>query len=52
MMEKAGFKTYHKWTRTENTKYIGQKGFCVEKDTLVKGKPLSECVLVAKKAEK
>ena len=49
MMEKAGFKTYHKWPRTEYTKYVGQRGFCVEKDTLVKGKPLCECVLVAKK---
>ena len=49
LMEKAGFKTYHKWGRAEYTKYVGQKGFCVEKDILVKGKPLSECILVAKK---
>lgn len=49
IMEKAGFKTYHKWTRAEYAKYVSQKGFCVEKDTLVKGRPLSECILVAKK---
>lgn len=49
LMEKAGFKTYHKWTREEYTNYVSRRGFCVEKDSLVKGKPLSECVLVAKK---
>lgn len=49
IMEKAGFKTYYKWTRTEYTKYVSQRGFQVSADTLVKGKPLSECVLVAKK---
>ena len=49
MMERAGFKTYHKWTRTEYTKYVSQRGFRVIGDTLVKGKPLSECVLVATK---
>lgn len=34
IMEKAGFKTYFKWTRTEYTKYVSQRGFCVEKDVL------------------
>ena len=48
LMEKAGFKTYHKWQREELKEYVGNKGFCVVGVTLVKGKPLSECVLVAK----
>ena len=50
LMEKAGFKTYHKWQREELKEYVGNKGFCVVGVTLVKGKPLSECVLVAKKS--
>ena len=50
LMEKAGFKTYHKWQSEELKEYVGNKGFCVVGVTLVKGKPLSECVLVAKKS--
>lgn len=50
IMERAGFKTYHKWTRMEYVKYVSQKGFRVIGDTLVEGKPLSECVLVAEKS--
>ena len=49
LMEKAGFKTYHKWTRTEYVKYVSQRNFLVESDTLIEGKPLPECVLVARK---
>ena len=50
IMERAGFKTYHKWTRMEYVKYVSQKGFRVIRDILVEGKPLSECVLVAEKS--
>ena len=39
-----------KWQREELKEYVGNKGFCVVGVTLVKGKPLSECVLVAKKS--
>lgn len=49
LMERAGFKTYHKWTRVEYTKYVSQSGFRVFGDSLVKGKPLFECVLMAEK---
>ncbi len=51
IMERAGFRTYHKWTRAELTEYVSQRGFCVMKDTLVAGKPLAECVLIAGKKE-
>lgn len=51
IMEKAGFKTYHKWTRAEYTKYVSQRGFCVAEVALIKGKPLFECVLVGRKDE-
>lgn len=51
IMEKAGFKTYHKWTRVEYTKYVSRRGFRVAGDALIKGKPLFECVLVGRKNE-
>lgn len=49
VMEKLGFKTYHKWTKEELTEYVSRQGFDIIKAPLVKGKPLSECVLVAGK---
>ena len=48
-MEKAGFKTYHKWQSEELKEYVGNRGFQVVSATLVKGKPLLECVLIGKK---
>ena len=50
LMEKAGFKTYHKWQSEELKEYVGSEGFQVVGAALIKGKPLSECVLVAKKS--
>lgn len=50
LMEKAGFKTYHKWQSKELKEYVGSEGFQVVGAALIKGKPLSECVLVAKKS--
>lgn len=50
LMEKAGFKTYHKWQSNELKEYVGNRGFRVVGTTLIKGKPLSECVLIAKKS--
>lgn len=49
IMEKLGFKTYHKWTKDEYVNYVSIQGFDVTEAPLVKGKPLSECVLVAGK---
>ena len=49
LMEKVGFKTYHKWTKKEFTEYVKTRNFSVIDDILIKGKPLYECVLVGKK---
>lgn len=51
LMERAGFCTYHKWTSMEYAEYVSQRGFRVIKSTLINGKPLAECVLVAEKSE-
>lgn len=48
-MEKAGFKTYHKWQQNEFVEYVSERGFQVMDASLVKGTPLLECVLVATK---
>lgn len=49
LMEKAGFITYHKWNQKEYEDYIANSGFSIKKSLLEKGKPLSECVLIATK---
>lgn len=49
IMEKFGFKTYNKWTSIEFVKYVCSTGFKVIDSTLIKAKPLHECVLVAVK---
>lgn len=49
IMEKAGFKTYHKWQKSEYAKYVGSRGFQVVEEILIKGKPLAEYVLVGRK---
>lgn len=49
MMEKFGFKTYHKWRKNELAAYVGGRGFHVTKTFLLKARPLPECVLIAAK---
>lgn len=49
LMEKVGFKTYHKWQKNEYTEYISKAGFHVMDSILVKGNPLSECILIGRK---
>lgn len=49
IMEKLGFKTYHKWQKNEFVEYVSSRGFSVIDDSLIKGKPACECVLVASK---
>lgn len=49
LMERIGFKTYHRWQKDEFTEYVGERGFEVIESILVKEKPLSECVLVGRK---
>lgn len=45
-MEKAGFKTFNKWKSEDYIKFIDDNGFKIKEKFLVKGKLLSECVLV------
>lgn len=51
VMETVGFKTYHKWQKNDFAEYVGSFGFDIENVSLVKGKPLQECVLVGRKRE-
>lgn len=50
-MEKAGFKTFHKWEKDELERFVCNRGFRMISTTLLKGKPLAECVFVGKKAD-
>ena len=47
LMEKVGFKTYHKWKKKEFVQYVSNYGFEVVEDSLLNGKPVPECMLVA-----
>ncbi|MCR2033551.1 class I SAM-dependent methyltransferase [Anaerofustis stercorihominis] len=47
-MEKAGFKTFHKWKSREYMNFIEDNGFKIKEKYLLQGKLLSECVLVCK----
>lgn len=49
MMERFGFKTYHKWQKREFAAYVSGRGFHVTGAYLLKAKPLPECVLICKK---
>lgn len=49
LMERVGFKTYHKWTKDTFAEYVRGHGFEIVKLELVEGKPLQECVLVGRK---
>lgn len=51
IMEKVGFTTYHKWQKKEYAEYVSSQGFHIIDATLVKGKPLSECVLIGRKMD-
>lgn len=51
LMEKVGFKTYHKWQSKEFADYVSDRGFRITDTILLIGKPLSECVLVGKKSQ-
>ena len=47
LMERVGFKTYHKWKKEEFVQYVSNYGFEVVEDSLLNGKPVPECMLVA-----
>lgn len=48
-MERLGFKSYNKWTADEFTDYVKSQGYNLISSTVIKAKPLNECVLVGKK---
>lgn len=50
-MEKAGFKTFHKWKSQEYMNFIEDNGFKIKEKYLVQGKLLLECVLVCEKID-
>ena len=51
IMKLAGFKTFFKWSAAEFASFVETCGFeLIEKD-VVKGKPLHECALIARKHE-
>lgn len=52
LMEKLGFKTFHKWTAAEYVKYIQSHNFFVSEAKLFQGGPLVECLLIAIKGDK
>lgn len=47
-MEKIGFRTYHKWMTQEYIAFVTQQGYTVERIKLIKGYPLSECLLIGR----
>jgi ubiquinone/menaquinone biosynthesis C-methylase UbiE len=49
LMERIGFKTFHKWKSSELKAYVESKGFSTIKLSLIQGKILPECLLVGKK---
>lgn len=52
IMEKVGFRTYHKWNKAELTAYVNEHGFFVAENIVIETKPLVECIITAMKNEK
>lgn len=48
LMEQVGFHTYHKWMTQEYVAFVTQQGYAVEQSKLIKGYPLSECLLIGR----
>ncbi|MCD7950954.1 MAG: class I SAM-dependent methyltransferase [Erysipelotrichaceae bacterium] len=48
-LEKAGFHTFHKWSRMEYIQYISSFGFNEIESQLLKGSPLDECIYIGRK---
>lgn len=49
LMTKLGFKIFHLWTEQQLSDMIQNFGFSVEMTEVIDAKPMSECVVVAKK---
>ncbi len=48
IMEKLGFKTYYKWTPEEFSEYVQSKGYSLVSSSVIKAKPLKECIWIGK----
>ena len=51
LMEKTGFRTFHKWTATEYRSFLTQNGLKVEKFAIIPGNTLPQAVAVCRKRE-
>lgn len=51
MLEKAGFKTFHKWKSAEFENFVEQRNFHILESYLIRDNFLPECVLVCKKSK-
>ena len=51
LMEKFGFRTYHKWNTSEFSDFIKKNKFNIVEQSIIKDGTLFECVLVCEKAE-
>ena len=49
VMDKAGFKTYHKWTRASLGLFLKENNYVIEESEMLNASPLSEGFIVARK---
>lgn len=52
LMEKFGFKTYHKWSAEDYVNFIQDNNFFVSEAKLFEAGPIYECMLIAIKGDK
>lgn len=52
LLEKLDFKSYNKWKKNEFVDFIREHDFDIIGNTTIDAKPLSECMLIAKKSTK
>ena len=50
MLEKTGFKTYHKWKAVEYEDFVEQSNFRIVESYIIRDNFLPECVLICKKS--
>lgn len=49
LMERVGFRSFHKWKSDEYVEYVCKKGFDIIDSSLIVGEMLPECILICKK---
>lgn len=52
LMEKLGFKTFHRWNRAEYLAFVESRGFSIKRCDLIDGNLLPECVLVCERQKR